>query len=435
VVAALDEALHASLVVEERGGYRFAHPLFRAAVQRQTGGSRRGPLMLSLARAMAGDVDPTDSSEVQAALAAGVDPVAVADRALTAAEHGVIDARPLAIGFGFAAAQRQITLFDASGARDLLGRALAAWGQQSPAEREAWDASAAWRTFGDVTLARGDEGPADEAYREAIATARDAAELGTAYRALSFMPYRHGDYESVIAILEEAIALHADDALVRGILMMEAGWLLFRHQRLDESLAQLQAAEPILSAAGSDVLRMQVLDCLWGPLESLGRGAETVDGLHEALAIALRLRDVLWEGRIRTHLGFRMVVGGTPGRARPHLERAINVFSMVGDPYMEAVGEWASAEMAYALADDPAAERFRRRELELLTGLGGNARHEAMARVHLTHILQRAGRPDAAAAEAGRARALAAEASATDPEFARRVDTYLGADRWVPMSM
>ena len=433
VVAALDEALEAALVVEAGGRYRFAHPLFRAAVQRQTG-SQRGPLMLSLARAMAGDVDPNDSAQVQAALAAGVDPVAVADRALTAFEHGVSDARALAIGFGFMAARRQITLFDARGARDLLGRALAAWSQLSPSEQGRWDASAAWLIFGDVVLAVGAERPAEEAYRQAIATARNSAELGTAYRALAFMPYRHGDYESVIAILDEAIALHADDPLVRGILMMEAGWMLFRHQRLHESLAHLEAAEPILSASGSDALRMQVLDCLWGPLESLGRGDETVDGLHEALAIAIRLRDVTFEGRIRMHLGFRMVIGGTPGRARPHLERSINVASMVGDPYMESVGSWASAEMAYALADDAAAERFRRRELELLTSIGGNVRHEAMAHAHLVHILRRVGRSEAAWEEDGRARALAAEASVTDPDFGRRVDAYLDADTWVPMS-
>lgn len=433
VIAALDEALEAALVVEVGGRYRFAHPLFRAAVQRQTG-AQRGPLMLSLARAMAGDADPIDPAHLHAALAAGVDPVAVADRALTAFEHGMSDARSLAIGFGFMAARRQITLFDARGARDLLGRALAVWSQLSLSEQGAWDASTAWRIFGDVVLAEGAERQAEEAYRQAIAAARNSAELGTAYRALAFMPYRHGDYESVIAILDEAIALHAGDPLVRGILMMEAGWMLFRHQRLHESLAHLEAAEPILSASGSDALRMQVLDCLWGPLESLGRGDETVDGLHEALAIAIRLRDVTFEARIRMHLGFRLVIGGTPGRARPHLERSINIASMVGDPYMESVGDWASAEMAHALADDAAAESFRRRELELLTDIGGNVRHESMAHAHLVHILRRLGRWEAASEEDGRARALAAEASVTDPDFGRRVDAYLDADTWVPMS-
>ncbi|HVR29898.1 MAG TPA: AAA family ATPase, partial [Thermoanaerobaculia bacterium] len=434
VVVALDEALEAALLVEARGGYRFAHPLFRTAVQHQTASPRRGRLMLSLAVALVPDLDPTNAAAVDAAVGSGVDPVAVADRALTACEHGVTDACPLGIAFGFAAAKRQIALFDAAPARALLDRALSAWARQPPARREAWNASEGWRMLGDVTWTPGTEAEAEAAYRQAIATARDALEKGSAYRALAWVPYRHGDYESMLAILEEAIALHPDDELLRGILMMDAGWLNFRHQRLEESLVQLQAAEQILSAAISDFLRMQVLDCLWGPLESLGRGDETVDRLHEALAISLRLRDASWESRIRTHLGFRMVIGGTPGRARPHLERSMSLASMIGEPYMESVSAWAAAEMAYSLGDDAEAERFRHRELELLSGLGGNARHEAMAHVHLVHILRRAGRADAVSDAEGRARELAAEASVTDPDFGRRVDAYLAAERWVPMS-
>ncbi len=434
VVGAIDEALEASLVVEARGGYRFAHPLFRAALQGQTARSQRGPMMLSLARALAGEADPRDPAAVRAAVAAGVDPVGVADRALNAVEDGVAEARPLGIAFGFAAAAGQIRLSDRQGARRILGLALEAWKRLPSPDQSAYEASTAWWMLGEILAHTGDEGSAEAAFREAIATARNAEQMGTAYRGLAWLPYRHGDYESAIAILDEGIALHEDDEVLRGVLMMEAGFLNFRHQRLDESLAQLEAAEAILARAGSDVLRMEVLDCLWGPLESLGRGDETLAGLNEALAIALRLRDVSWEARIRTHIGFRMVIGGTPGRARPHLDRAIWVADMVGDPYMESVATWASAEMAYALGDDVTAQGLRRRELELLAGLGGNVRHEALAHVHLAHIARRADRHDAMREEEALARALAAEASATNPDFGRRIDAYLAAERWQPMS-
>ena len=129
------------------------------------------------------------------------------------------------------------------------------------------------------------------------------------------MPYRHGDYESAVSILDEGIGMAGDDELLRAVLLMESGWIKFRHQRLAEALAQLEKAERVISTEGSGVLRMQILDCLWGPLESLGRGDETTAGLQEALAIAIHLRDAVWESRIRMHIGFRLVRAGTPGKA------------------------------------------------------------------------------------------------------------------------
>ncbi len=433
LLGALDEALEAGLLHEVQGGYRFAHPLFRAALAAEVRRPRRAALLLSLARALAGDADPTKPEEIKAALASGTDPLAVGERALAAYDDGLEDAGGLAVAFGIAAGMRQAALFDREGARRTLERSLATWLRLPEIHQAAFEVSPAYRTLGDVLQTFGLDTEAVEAYRQSIGTSRRAEDTGAAYHALSFLPYRHGDYESTHGILDEGMAMAGDDELLLAVLMMESGWLKFRHQRLPEALAQLEEAEKVISARGSEVLRMQILDCLWGPLESLGRGDETTPGLLEALGIAIRVRDAVWEGRIRAHIGFRLVRAGTPGKARPHLERALKIASMVGDAYMEAVTTWAAAEMEYGLRNDLGAAALRDREIALLRGQGGNPRHEAMAHVHLALIHRRIGDRHSDLAEQRLARACARDPSVQDPAFVARVDEYLHSDVWVSM--
>lgn len=434
VLGALDEALEAGLLREVAAGYRFAHPLFRAALAGDVRRPRRAALLFSLARALAGDVDPTDPQAVEAVLASRTDPLGVAERALAAYDDGIKEAAGLAVAFGLAAGMLQAARFDREGARATLERSLAAWRRMTPADQPRYQASPAFRTLGEVLVTLGRDQDATEAFREAIRTARGSEEAGEAYHALAWVPYRHGDYEATLAILDEGIARAKEDELLRGLLMMESGWLKFRHQRLHESLAQLQEADRTISARGSETLRMQVLDCLWGPLESLGRGDETLGYLQEALALAIRFGEAAWEQRIRAHLGFRLVRAGTPGQARPHLDRAVRLGSMAGDAYMEAVATWAAAEMEYALGNDVGAAGLRRRELALLQGTGGNPRHEALAHAHLALIHRRLGEVEADLLEQRLARESAHHPSVQDPEFVGRLESYLAADSWVSMS-
>ena len=338
------------------------------------------------------------------------------------------------VAFGIAAGMRQAALFDREGARRTLERSLATWLRLPEKDRPAFEVSPAYRTLGDVLQTFGLDRDAVEAYREAIETSRLAEDTGAAYHALSFVPYRHGDYESTLGILDEGIAMAGDEELLRAVLMMESGWLKFRHQRLPEALAQLEEAERVITTEGSEVLRMQILDGIWGPLESLGRGDETTAGLLEALAIAIRVRDAVWECRIRVHIGFRLVRAGTPGMARPHLDRALKIAAMVGDAYLEAVTTWAAAEMEYGLQNDPAAAALRDREIALLRGQGGNPRHEAMAHVHLALIHRRMGDRHGDLDQQRLARAYARDRSVQDPAFVGRVDLYIATDAWIPMS-
>jgi DNA-binding SARP family transcriptional activator/tetratricopeptide (TPR) repeat protein len=434
VLHALDDGLRVGLLMEDGAGYRFAHPLFRSALRRELGPTRRARLQLAVARSLAGDVDPQDSAAVAGALASGIDPVAVAERALTAAEAGLEEAQPLAIAFAFAAAQRQAALFQRDLACTSVERGLALWYALPDGRRSSYPASAALRLLGDLRQIAAREDDAAAAYRESIAAAQDLEDQGAAWIALSRMPYRHADYESTIGILEEGLAM-ADDAVVRAILHIELGWLEFRHQHLEKALAVLEEAERAVREPALEFWRMQALDCLSGPLDSLGRGEEAMPVLEEALAIALRRRDAWWEFRIRTHIGFCLIRAGTPGRARPHLDRALSLARMVGEKYGESVASWAAWEMEFALGNDLAAEKLMQNELTLLAEIGGNARHEAIAHTRAAHLARRRADAYSQQAEAALARGAAARAGVADPAFAARIEGYLVAPQWIPHSM
>jgi DNA-binding SARP family transcriptional activator/tetratricopeptide (TPR) repeat protein len=435
VIDALEEAMAAGLVAEAPGGYAFAHPLFRSAVRQDMPAPTRAAVVLAVARTLAAGVDPFDSAAVTAAAAGGMDPAAVAGRALAAAEAGLLAARPLAVAFALEAGRREAALLQRASALATLDRGLAVWTTMPDIERNRFAVSPALDTRGRLLLVLGRESEAIDSFRQAIATGRDAEQVGAGYASLAIVGYRHADYGSAMSLLREGLARAADDELLRAILMTEMGWLEFRLQRLDDSMRHLREAEAVFRRAGSEVWLMRALDGVWGPLETMHRGDEAGAALDEALAIAERCRDAFLENKIRTHLGFRAVRAGAPAQARPHVERAVHLARMMGDAYSEAISWWATAEMDLALGDLPAAEADLVAELELLASLGGNPRQEAIAQTFRTHIARLTGDAALAARLEALAREAARQASPSDEEFERRIHAYLAAPRWVPMSM
>lgn len=435
VIDALEHALSGGLVAEAPGGYRFAHPLFRAALRQDAPAARRPSVLLTVAGTLAGDLDPFDRAALAAAVAAGVDPVGVAQRALMAAEAGLVDARPLAVGFGLEAGIRQGGLFQRETALATLDRALAIWSGLPETERQRFHVSPAFVARGRLLLTQLRESEARESFRHGIETGHDAEQIGAAYADLSFVDYRHGDYGSSMATLREGLSRAEGDEVLGAIVLTEMGWLEFRLQRLEESLAHLREAEAVFRRTGSEVWLMRVLDSVWGPLESMGRGEESMAGLDQALAISERRRDAWWEERIRIHLGFRLVIAGTPAQARPHLERGLRLARMTGDSLGEAVGLWAVAEMEFAHGDLVAADANLATELEALASIGGNPRQDAIAHIFRTHIARLRGNVGAATRFEEQARIAAAKASRGDEAFERRIHAYLEAPRWTPMSM
>ncbi|MGD0020515.1 MAG: AAA family ATPase [Candidatus Limnocylindrales bacterium] len=110
LIPALDSALASGLLAERAGGYAFAHPLFRVAVESESGTARRAALHLALARALAGAMT-TDAEMDPVTLAGGcADPGPAAEHALAAYEFGLREAGPLAVALGFAAGLRRCPL-------------------------------------------------------------------------------------------------------------------------------------------------------------------------------------------------------------------------------------------------------------------------------------------------------------------------------------
>ena len=435
VLHGLDASLAGGLIVEVPAGYRFAHPLFRAAVREDLAPARRAAVALAVARNLAGRVDPFDSTALSDAIAAGVDPVAVAQRSLAATEAGLAAAGPLAVGFGLHAGLREAGLFQRQAALATFERSFRAWDRMTDPERRRFDVSPPLLARGRLLLAEHREAEARESFRRAIETGRDPEQIGAAVAELAFVDYRHGDYASSMAILNEGLSKAADDEVLRAILMIEIGWLEFRLQRLDDALAHLRLAETVFLGSGSEAWLMRALDCVWGPLESMGRGEEATPGLERALAIAVRRQDAPWESRIRVHIGFRCVGAGVPGQARPHLDRALSLARMTGDRLAESIGLWAAAEMEFALGDFRAADANLASELAIFASMGGNARQDAIAYAFRTHVARALGDSAAAARYDAEARTAAATASRGDAPFERRIHGYLDAPTWRPMSM
>jgi len=428
LLSALDRALDVGLLMEQNSGYAFAHPLFRAAVRQSAGTRRRGIVSRRIALALA-HLDPSQSQpDLGAAAREAQDPVPVADHALTAAEQGFTECLPMAVAFGFAAGERALALFDAAQARDLLERAVAAWHRLPPDVRSGLDACAAQIHLGTMEIGVGDDSLAEHWWREAIAAAATPDQLAAGYRALSWIPYQHGDFLATLSILDEGVVrLPPGEPLARAILDSNRGWCIARLGRHAEALELLTRVVEVFDSNGSVTEAMTAYDYLGQAYSLAGSPRDGLPHLERSLAYALDLGSAMGEVRVRIHLGSIWTAMGTPARARPHLERAIDLAVLTGDRYTEAIGCWKSAEMWWALRDDPKAAQLREREVALLASIGGNPRHEALAHAHLFHIHRRRGDPERAASAAAAATTLAL---ACDEAYSERIETLLRAGDW-----
>jgi tetratricopeptide (TPR) repeat protein len=356
----------------------------------------------------------------------------VADHALAAASDGRADAAPLGVAFGFAAGERLVRMFDRDAARTILQRSLQAWRRLEAPLAAAFDASRAWRILGDLELAAGDQGAAVDAYRGSERVARDASELATAYASHSHMPYRHGDFDATLAILDEAERrLPADAEVALARIRTETAWCLARVRRFAEALPLAEWALEALLANGDRPGSMRALDVFGMVLTYVGRRDEGIERIEQSLALALELQDPMWEVRARLHVGLLLVRSGRAARARPHFERGTELAALTGDLYGQATSEWGAAEMEHQLGDLAAAAAHRRREIELLQALGGNPHNEAMSHAHLAHLARVAGDVEAERTHAAAARRLATPSP--EAGYVDRIERALAADDWATL--
>ena len=428
VIPALDTALATGLLVEHGGGYTFAHPLFRSAVESAAGPAWRAQTHLAIARALARNGESRDGAEPDALMRALADPTPVAEHALRAVELGNREAGPMAVAFGFAAAARARVLFDSDGARDLYERAIAVWERLPRTEASRHDASGAFVGLAELRLSAGDEPGAEAAFRAAIEAARMDGELAFAYERFCWLPYRHGDFAGAISLADEALARLPPDARApRALVGSMTGWCLGRLHRIDESITCLGGCVDALDDDRDRALLARVLDRLGMMLPFAGRHAEALATLQRSLAIALDLGDARGE-LVRIHLGAALTRSGRAAEARPHAARALQLTEQMGDWYLDAVAAWMAAEMEDALGDDAAARAMRERELSRLARIGGNPHNEALSHAHLSHLARRGGEQEVTAREAEIARALAARDP--DPGYAGRIEAALAVERW-----
>ncbi len=428
----LDVALRSGLLVERGGGYAFAHPLYRVAVREVVGPVRRAALQLSLARALAGEAATmTDPQTLRIAATRAIDPTAIAAHASEAARLGRRDALPLAVAFGLAAAVRHAAVHDRVEAARHYELALSLWRQLPAADPTAWAISAACTGLGTLRALASDWPGATAAFREATALAQTAEEVADAYHEFAdSVPYRRGDFEATRAILDEGLARLPEDAhALRARLRSAAGWCLVRMRRIDEALPLMQTAFEELGDDPDPRSEIRVLDMLGVALHYAGRSAgERHHFIERALALAIDTHDSTWETVTTIHLGALFARDGQPGRARPFLERGMELGRLTGDRYLEAVAAWVLAEADDALGDYPAAVAVRRRELELLQATGGNAHNEALAHAHLAHLARQTGDVRGAEHEAGAARRLAV--ASDERGYAARIERAIASESW-----
>ncbi|MCU0505278.1 MAG: hypothetical protein MUE82_05785, partial [Chloroflexi bacterium] len=431
LVEAIDTAIASGLLVEQGAGYAFAHPLYRVAFDAPVGTAQTAGMRLRIARALARVEAGAPPDALIRAAAAMVDPRPVAEHALAAAELGESDARTLAVAFGFAAGDRARSLFDGARAVELLERSLAVWRQLPPDIGVAFPASAACVSLIDLNthVAGGADAAAARAFREAVGTARDAGELASAYAARFWQPYRHGDFDGAIGILEAGLrALPPEAVAARARLRSNVGWCLYRLRRLDDALPVLEDVVATLEASSDRRGTMQALDYFGVLLRDTERHDEGIGCLERSLRLAYELGDSRGELLAEIHLTSAFTRIGRASLARPHRARAIPLARQIGDQYAEAVATWTAADLEDLAGDLPAAAALRHEELRLLAAIGGNAHNEALAHAHLANLAWRSGDEAAFRAESDIAVGLAEQSD--DPTYPARIRRALQAPDW-----
>ncbi len=430
LIDAIDTALASGLLVERGVGYAFAHPLYRRAVEAAVGPARREGMHLRIARALAGAEPDAPPGVLVRAAAVVVDPRPAAEHALAAAELGESGAGSLAVAFGLAAGERARILFDRANAIALLERSLAVWRRLPDDVAAAYPASAAYASLVDLnTHVTGVDAAAERAFRDAVASARDADELAAAYGAYFWLPYRRGDFARAIGILEAGMRSLPDDAdAPRARLRAHVGWCLVRMRRFDEARPVLEEAVRTLEASPDRRGAMQALDFLGVLSRQSIRPDDGIRCLERSLRLAWELGDARGEMLAEIHLTSAFTKSGRAALARLHVDRAVELARLIGDHYAEAVATWAAADLADLAGDLPAAAALRREEIRLLGLIGGNPHNEALAHAHLASLARRAG--DEATFRAESAVAMELAARSDDPDYLGRIRIALEATEW-----
>ena len=427
VLDALDAGLAAGLLVERGGSYAFAHPLFRSALRGAVRPRARADIHQRVARALAGAVDPASTEAIAAAAAMGRDVVGVAAHALEAAELGLAETIPLAVGFGFAAGDRHAALFDHVAASTTLQRALAQWARLPADAAAAYPVAAASLQLGWSWHALRDEAAASRAFKTSIEHARTDAERASAWQALAWMPYQHGRFDAADAILREALPT-VTDPVARASIEADRAWITGRRGRWDQAYETLASVVATMEGAAPPALLSRSLDRLGVSMRDAIDPVGAVPVLERALRLANEVGDPRLAATVQMHLAGAYRQIGQLDAAVREIEAALASCSMTGDRYIEAVTVWIAAEVEHVRGRYAEAIELRRRELALLAALGGNEHNQAMAHAHVSFLARKLGDPTLEADAARVARLIAQHSG--QPHLPGRIEEALRSPGW-----
>jgi transcriptional regulator with XRE-family HTH domain/tetratricopeptide (TPR) repeat protein len=419
LLAALDAACHARLLVEEgEGGYRFAHELIREVVAGDLSAARRAVLHRRLADAVEHlPGTPPDGLLAYHAVRAGEQEKAVLylERAGDRAAH--LYAYAEAEGYYRELVGRLDSLGDtaeAARAREKLGGVLRATARY-PAALETLDRAA--RTFaalemsedvGRVTALIGqvhsDRGaPAEGVARlrpviEALTT-EDAspAVLAGLHDALAQLLHLSGSYDEQLAASVRAaeLARASGDKRLLAQVEMRRGNALRMLGRLREAAGVLEAAVDLLAAAGDTRTLAHALDNVSMVYLLRGELDRTANAIARALALAEEVGDPLMVALMIFRRGMNSFAAGAWADAQRDFERAAVIVREVGvawvSPYAAAGrGILSLAQGRYGVAADELDEAVA------LAELSGDMQALRWAQGALAERDLLDGRPDAA---------------------------------------
>jgi len=338
VLAGLEAAGRARLLVEEGGAYHFAHDLIRDVVEADVGVARRLVLHRRVAEALAQEADPCPLAQV-------------------AYHYGRSDAPRKAIPYLEQAGDQARIQAAYAAAEDYYRTALDGLDTVGHGD----DAARLQAKLGDLLCLTGRSLDALRELDRAAATYRAAGEMERLANVMALVSRAHerrGAAEEGLRGLQAAVALVEAHGPSRGLAVVyvaQAG-LLFHAGRYQEQRAVAARAVDLARALCDDLLLARALFIRGLALRFLEPGPHEEHSYQEAARLADACGDVETLSGALYHLAIRALLTGDIDQAMALNERSLLLTERVGDQVFAAQvlamrgliglysGEWGHAE-------------------------------------------------------------------------------------------
>jgi tetratricopeptide (TPR) repeat protein len=361
-VAAIDEALHAGLLVELAGGdgYDMALEALRHVLLDQIGTARRRLLHERAGRALehraGAHVTPADAGAIARHLnqAGRVEEAAAwhwraADeaRALHAHEQALVDVQA-ALALGYPAAPARLAEGEILIALGRYREAISALEVAAAASDSAQHALQVDRRLADVHERLGDYAVAEAHIAAALDHARESGQPGLASLLAdhALLAYRMGDLDRAQRDGEEALAAAAqdDDPDATGDALNVLGVVAARQGRLEAAEAAFTRALQHAAAAADGSISIAALNNLARLMQQQGRSDEALRTARQALDEGTRQGDRHRLAALHTNVADLLRAAGDDEAAMGHLKQAAAIFADLDDAGQRRPEIWTLVE-------------------------------------------------------------------------------------------